>query len=266
MAKIVLLERLLKLSIGMVVVVAVTGCQTLTTSTCSDTEWNAEGFADGEQGLDPADIWASIDLPCTTSVSDLELQEYIAGYETGLSAFCTFQNGEEQAVSGLENQLRCSELSASSFNEGYRMGLLQFCTPSGGTRHGERVGDYQGTCPTTIEQEFLSHYLRALENGIPSLYSEIMALQVQLNQVNSRVNHLQQQEWNYDTAIELARLDNKSDRAEYLRGRRTDTKFEILKAKTIQFQIEENLQDVLKKRDTINQMLDRWRPHLRDVV
>jgi hypothetical protein len=94
------------------------GCETLSEDQCRTGDWNQIGYQDGSAGR-ARDVIAQHDKACAKVGIRPNANAWYAGYERGIPAYCTPQNGLEQ---------------------------------------GMRDASYQGVCPPHLEPAFMARY------------------------------------------------------------------------------------------------------------
>jgi Protein of unknown function (DUF2799) len=94
------------------------GCETLSEDQCRTGDWNQIGYQDGSVGR-TRDVIAQHEKACAKIGIKPNANLWYAGYERGIPAYCTPQNGLEQ---------------------------------------GMRDSSYQGVCPPHLEPAFLARY------------------------------------------------------------------------------------------------------------
>lgn len=95
-----------------------TGCATLSQDECKVANWQTIGFEDGAKGYSSERISAHRESCADYGIAP-NLEKYLFGY---------------------------------------RQGVRQYCVPSRGFALGRKGSDYNGICPTDLEQSFLSYY------------------------------------------------------------------------------------------------------------
>lgn len=154
-----MIMKLVKTMWPFLVMVSFYGCTTMSQKECLSSDWYAVGYDDGYRGY--------------TAVQFSKHHKACAKH--GVTAdFQAYQSGREQ-------------------------GLLVFCKPERAFQIGKQGKSYQGVCPETVEQEFLSAYhagnrLYKIKAEINSIQSEIRTSQKELDEINleleSKSEHL----------------------------------------------------------------------------
>lgn len=97
----------------------------MTKSDCQAANWENVGRFDGQQG-EPAQEIDRIQAQCEVHDQLPNRQAYMAGYQDGVSKYCTEKNGEILGRQGSQYFEDCPENQKSAFLRGYRYGLSQF--------------------------------------------------------------------------------------------------------------------------------------------
>lgn len=90
-------------------------------SNCSEMNWFEKGRQDGLQGQ-PSNNWIIHNKECE-NMQQAEIQNYMDGWNTGLSLFCTEKHGFITAKTGAAYQKICPEKYEPEFLKGYQQGL-----------------------------------------------------------------------------------------------------------------------------------------------
>lgn len=90
-------------------------------SNCSEMNWFEKGRQDGLQGQ-PSNNWIIHNKECE-NMRQAEIQNYMDGWNTGLSLFCTEKHGFITAKSGAAYQKICPAKYEPDFLKGYQQGL-----------------------------------------------------------------------------------------------------------------------------------------------
>lgn len=151
------------------------GCASLSEDQCRTADWESIGYLDGTRG-----------------------------YSSG-------RIGEHSEA--------CAKVSITPdrtlYEEGRNRGLEEFCTPRNGVRFGEQGSAYGGVCPAHLESGFLRGYdigrdLRALQEHMQQLQSEVQRVQTRLQQNNPPPNEYERDQLIY----RLRDLEREYGRAE----------------------------------------------------
>jgi hypothetical protein len=92
--------------------------------TCSEMNWFEKGRQDGLQGQ-PSNNWIMHSRECQ-KMEQAEIQNYLDGWNHGLSMFCTEKHGYILAKSGEPYKKTCPETYEEAFLKGYQQGLQIF--------------------------------------------------------------------------------------------------------------------------------------------
>lgn len=88
---------------------------------CSEMNWFERGRQDGMQGQ-PSNNWYMKAKECE-NMTQAEIQNYMDGWNHGLSMFCTEEHGFSTARSGLPYKKTCPEKYEDAFLKGYQEGF-----------------------------------------------------------------------------------------------------------------------------------------------
>ena len=126
----------------------ISGCASMSSEECANSDWRAVGFEDGSRGY-TSDRFASHRKACA---------------KHGITAdFGAYQQGRTD-------------------------GLVEFCQPTRGFNLGASGGRYQGVCAADVEPEFLDAYrvgqqLYALRSNVNAANSQIYAREQELDDI-----------------------------------------------------------------------------------
>jgi hypothetical protein len=129
-----------------------TGCASMSSDECANSDWSAVGFEDGSRGY-TSDRFSSHRKACA---------------KHGIMAdFQAYQQGRSQ-------------------------GLVEFCQPSRGFSFGANGGQYRGVCAADLEPEFLDafrtgHQLYTLRSYVNSANSQIYNKENELEAVKDQI-------------------------------------------------------------------------------
>ncbi len=124
---------------GMVLVIVVlSGCASMSSEECANSDWVAVGYEDGSRGY-PTDKFGSRRKACAKHGMTADFQAY--------------QEGRDE-------------------------GLVEFCQPARGYNLGASGGTYHGVCDVAMEEEFLDayrvgHRLHSLRSNVGNANSQI---------------------------------------------------------------------------------------------
>jgi len=142
-----------------------TSCAHLSKEQCMTTNWNLEGFQDGQVGKMPRDLRSAIE-DCSEFHINVDTNQYSQGWRNGAKEYCTpsqqtgFLDGQS-GISGNAINARlpiCNRagvsLNISNYWVGHQEGLKLFCTYENGSNiamTGRRLPD---VCPKELNTNF----------------------------------------------------------------------------------------------------------------
>ena len=142
---------------GMVLVIAaLSGCASMSSEECANSDWAAIGYEDGSRGY-TTDKFGSRRKACA---------------KHGVTAdFKAYQEGREE-------------------------GLVEFCQPSRGYNLGASGGTYYGVCDVAMEEEFLDAYrvgsqLHSLRSNVNNANSRIYSKEAELKRTKEKIRETQ---------------------------------------------------------------------------
>ncbi len=140
---------------GMVLAIAaLSGCASMSSEECANSDWVAIGYEDGSRGY-TTDKFGSRRKACA---------------KHGVTAdFSAYQDGREE-------------------------GLVEFCQPSRGYNLGVSGGAYYGVCDVAMEEEFLDAYrvgsqLHSLRSNVNSANSRIYTKEAELKRTREEIRN-----------------------------------------------------------------------------
>lgn len=113
--------KTLALAVFSISVLGLSGCQTVSEDVCLAGNWEAIGFKDGANGKSENRLGKIVE-GCAKYGSSVDNQAYWAGYEAGLTKYCTFQRGYSRGESGGSYNQVCSGDLAMDYAPGYEEG------------------------------------------------------------------------------------------------------------------------------------------------
>ena len=138
---------------GLVLAIAVlSGCASMSSEECSNSDWAAIGYEDGSRGY-TTDKFGSRRKACA---------------KHGVTAdFKAYQEGRDE-------------------------GLVEFCQPSRGYNLGASGGTYYGVCDVAMEEEFLDAYragaqLHTLRSNVSNANSRIYSKEAELKRTREKI-------------------------------------------------------------------------------
>ena len=140
-------------SAGMVlVIVALSGCASMSSEECANSDWVAVGYEDGSRGL-TTDKFGGRRKACAKHGMTADFQAY---------------------------------------QQGRAEGLVEFCQPSRGYNLGVSGGAYHGVCDVAMEEEFLDAYrvgnqLHSLRSNVSGANSAIHYKEAELDRTREKI-------------------------------------------------------------------------------
>lgn len=138
---------------GMVLVIAaLSGCASMSSEECANSDWVAVGYEDGSRGA-TSDKFGTRRKACA---------------KHGITAdFQAYQQGRSE-------------------------GLVEFCQPSRGYNLGVNGGTYHGVCDVAMEEEFLDAYrvgyeLHSLRSNVSNANSKIYYKEAELERIKDKI-------------------------------------------------------------------------------
>ncbi len=102
-----------------------TACETISEQACQAGNWADIGYKDGVKGKSRAKI-ADYVQTCSKYGAEVDRQTYLQSYETGLSYYCTYDNGFERGRNGSSYNTVCDGALAADFRAGYDAGYGEY--------------------------------------------------------------------------------------------------------------------------------------------
>ena len=142
---------------GIVLAIAmVSGCASMSSEECANSDWVAIGYEDGSRGY-TTDKFGSRRKACAKHGVTADFQAY--------------QEGREE-------------------------GLVEFCQPSRGYNLGVNGGTYYGVCDVAMEEEFLDAYrvgsqLHSLRSNVNNANSRIYSKEAELKRTKEKIRDKQ---------------------------------------------------------------------------
>lgn len=94
------------------------GCATISKEQCTLGDWYQIGLADGQQGK--SNMAADYSKDCAEYNVSVNVTQYNAGRDSGLSAYCSYENGVLMGEQGNSYENVCPADMAKDFLSGYR--------------------------------------------------------------------------------------------------------------------------------------------------
>ncbi len=104
---------------------ALSGCATISEEKCAAGNWQELGYRDGSNGV-RRDKASKIADTCAKYDISMDFDAYIAGFETGLPTYCTYQRGFDLGENGSDYNQLCSGALAVDFAPGYENGYAVY--------------------------------------------------------------------------------------------------------------------------------------------
>jgi hypothetical protein len=142
-------------------IAALSGCASMSSEECVNSDWAAIGYEDGSRGY-TTDKFGSRRKACAKHGVTADFKAY------GVTAdFKAYQEGREE-------------------------GLVEFCQPSRGYNLGASGGTYYGVCDVAMEEEFLDAYrvgaqLHGLRSNVNNANSRIYSKEAELKRTKEKI-------------------------------------------------------------------------------
>lgn len=170
-------------SVSMVLAVALlSGCASMSSEECANSDWAAIGYEDGSRGY-TTDRFSNRRKACAKHGMTADFQAYQAGRKEG---------------------------------------LVEFCQPSRGYNLGASGGSYHGVCDVAMEEEFLDAYrvgyeLYSLRSNVNRVNSAIYSKEAELTRTHDKIRAKEAQLISEDVTVQdrvllLADLKELSER------------------------------------------------------
>jgi hypothetical protein len=146
------MNRILSSATMVIAVAVLSGCASMSSEECANSDWGAIGYEDGSRGY-TTDKFGSRRKACA---------------KHGITAdFKAYQEGRDE-------------------------GLVEFCQPSRGYNLGVSGGTYYGVCDVAMEEEFLDAYrvgsqLHALRSNVNGTNSRIYSKEAELKRIKEKI-------------------------------------------------------------------------------
>lgn len=150
------MNRILSSATMVIAVAVLSGCASMSSEECANSDWAAIGYEDGSRGY-TTDKFGSRRKACA---------------EHGFTAdFKAYQEGRDE-------------------------GLVEFCQPSRGYNLGASGGTYYGVCDVAMEEEFLDAYrvgsqLHTLRSNVNNANSRIYSKEAELKRTHEKIRDKQ---------------------------------------------------------------------------
>ncbi len=120
-------------------------CETISEEQCFATNWADKGYSDGAKGAERSTLGDYIDS-CSKFGADVDRARYLQGYESGLTAYCTYDKGFSRAERGNSYSSACAGPLAAEFRRGYEDGARSYCSYDRGFDRGEDGSSAKSMC------------------------------------------------------------------------------------------------------------------------
>ncbi|WP_263322540.1 DUF2799 domain-containing protein [Endozoicomonas sp. Mp262] len=107
--------------VGLIGVLLISGCSSLTVEQCTAINWQSVGYKDGANGVSPQP--AKHGRGCSGYGVYPDYNRYEEGYRAGLSRYCTPGKGFTEGRAGHNYKSVCPASSEPAFLEQYQLGL-----------------------------------------------------------------------------------------------------------------------------------------------
>jgi len=134
------------------VIVALSGCASMSSEECANSDWVAVGYEDGSKGY-PTDRFGNRRKACAKHGMTADFQAY---------------------------------------QQGRAEGLVEFCQPTRGYNLGASGGTYHGVCDVAMEEEFLDGYrvgqqLHSLRSNVGNANSQIYRKEAEIERIQKDI-------------------------------------------------------------------------------
>ncbi len=139
------IRKLLLVGAGGAVLLLVS-CASISEQDCQAGNWADIGYKDGVKGKSRAKI-ADYVQTCSEYGAEVDRQTYLESYETGLTYYCTYDNGFERGRNGSSYNTVCdgpdNTMRAADFRAGYDAGYGEYELRQRFTRYETDIDDLQ---------------------------------------------------------------------------------------------------------------------------
>jgi len=118
------IKKLILVSMGGLAL-SLASCASISESECQAGNWADIGYKDGVKGKSRAKI-ADYVQTCGEYGAEVDRQTYLQSYETGLTYYCTYDNGFERGQNGSSYNTVCGGPLATDFRAGYDAGYDEY--------------------------------------------------------------------------------------------------------------------------------------------
>jgi len=106
---------------GIIMTLLLTGCASMSEDECRQADWREVGYSDAAKGQNPARI-ADHREACAKANVRVDHAEYLAGFEAGLSLYCTPTTAFESAMRGRAYAVQCEQERFPSYADAFTVG------------------------------------------------------------------------------------------------------------------------------------------------
>jgi hypothetical protein len=114
---------------GLMVIVALGGCATLSESQCIASDWETIGYNDGAQGKANSQLLKHQNA-CVKHGIVPDRDAYLVGWNDGVINYCTPENGYAQGRRGAANGNFCPDTLRGAFGDAYQQGRTLYLAES----------------------------------------------------------------------------------------------------------------------------------------
>ncbi|WP_051279016.1 DUF2799 domain-containing protein [Hellea balneolensis] len=116
---------ILNIAIISTAVIGLAGCASISESQCVSGSWSDIGYKDGVNGK-PRDKLADYAKTCAKYGVQPDRKLYLTAFESGLTKYCTYEQGFELGENGSSYNQVCSGAETSGFSQGYDEGRAAY--------------------------------------------------------------------------------------------------------------------------------------------
>ncbi|RYZ65849.1 MAG: DUF2799 domain-containing protein [Proteobacteria bacterium] len=105
-------------------VLLASGCTSMSKKDCETANWTLLGVADAEAGYSIKNFKMR-EEQCREYSSEADREKYIIGFADGAQRFCTYESGQSFAKAGKQYQDSCPSELEPDFLNGYKLGAVE---------------------------------------------------------------------------------------------------------------------------------------------
>lgn len=165
------------------IVLAVTGCATMTAEECAVADWERIGEQDARAGHG-MDYFARRASDCTEAGYSADQDAWTDGWDVGITWFCTRNNGFRKGLDGYRYEQICPGYLEAEFLDGYETGIA--------------IHDLQSQVESTLSE------IDQLEGRLKDLHEQESADRKKIANVRGRLDGLRDRL--REQELELARM------------------------------------------------------------